>query len=197
MQNRNQITGIILSGGQSTRMSKEKGLCLLNDKPMIEHIIEVLQPVCSTILISTNKEEYKYLGYPLVNDKFDRIGPLNGIYSGLEASTTEDNIILSCDIPLVSVELIKYIYGLRAGFEVVVPRIENFYEPLCAYYNRKIINVIEKAIQSKSYKLISLIRSLNYLEVEIHKELSFYHPNLFENINSPIDLRRVENILRK
>ena len=73
MTKNKNITGIILSGGQSSRMNREKGLCLLNGKPMIEHIIDELAPICNDILISTNKEEYAYLGYPLIKDKFDKI----------------------------------------------------------------------------------------------------------------------------
>lgn len=193
----NNITGIVLSGGQSSRMNQEKGLCLLNGKPMIEHIVDALSPICNDILISTNNDKYDYLGYPLVKDKFDKIGPINGIYSGLIASKTKDNLILSCDIPMISTDLILYIYDMRNGFDVAIPRINDFYEPLCAYYNRGILKQIETAINSQSYKLIRLIKSLKYVEVDINSKLEFYHPGLFENINSPADLKRVENKLRK
>ena len=197
MNTKRKLTGIILSGGKSTRMNTEKGLCIFKGKPMIEHIIDVLKPICSEILISANNEQYDYLGYKTIADRYSGIGPISGIYSGLEASQTDNNMILSCDMPLVSVDMIRYIYDNRDDFDIVIPERNNYYEPLCAYYHRRILSNIEIAIQNKSYKLIKLIKSLNYKPLKIDSRHSFFHPMLFENINSPNDLKRAENYLLK
>ena len=197
MVTKRKLTGIILSGGKSTRMNKEKGLCIFNGKPMIEHILDALKPICNQILISANNEQYDYLGYKTITDKYSGIGPISGIYSGLEASQSDNNIILSCDMPLVSVGLIRYIYDNRDDFDIVIPERNDFLEPLCAYYHRRILSNIEIAIQNKSFKLIKLIKSLNYKPLKIDPGHSFFHPMLFENINSPNDLKRAENNLLK
>ena len=66
-----ELTGIILSGGQSSRMGKEKGLCLLNGKPLIEYSFDLLKKFCDSIIISSNSKDYEYLGCQIINDERD------------------------------------------------------------------------------------------------------------------------------
>lgn len=176
-------------------MGKDKGFCDLKSKPLISYSIDVLTLICSQIIIGANKNEYNHLGYPVINDEIKNIGPLGGIYSCLKSSKTDDNIILSCDMPLITAELIEYILSVKSGYEVVVPVFQNFPEPLCAYYNKAIVPDLLKAIESKKYKIQDVVKKLKTKFLKIDSRLSFYHDNLFANINSPQDLLEIQNHL--
>ncbi len=176
-------------------MGKDKGFCELKAKPLVAYSIDVLSPVCNQIVIGANDEIYNNLGYPVVTDEIKDIGPIGGIYSCLKSSDTEDNIILSCDMPLVSAELIEYILFAKAGYDVVIPVFKGFSEPLCAYYNKSILTDLLKAIEEKKYKIQDVVKSLKTKFLEIDSGLSFYHDNIFANINSQQDLLEIQNHL--
>ena len=97
----------ILCGGKSSQMQSEKGLVLFKDKPFIEHIIKAILPITTNIQLVTNGNDYDYLEYKKISDIEIDKGPLGGIYTALYYSDTEFNMILSCDIPLISTELLQ------------------------------------------------------------------------------------------
>lgn len=177
-------------------MGKEKGFCELDQKPLIAYSIDVFSSVCSQIMIGANNDEYYQLGYPVVNDEIKNIGPLGGIYSCLKSSKTNDNIILSCDMPLIPAELVEYILSAKAGYDLVVPIFKGLPEPLCAYYNKSIVPDLFEAIKGKRYKIQNVVKSLKTKFLQIDSGLSFYHENLFANINSPQELVKIETFLK-
>ena len=95
----------ILCGGKSSRMQSEKGLVLYQNKTFIEHIIEAVLQISKTVQLITNGSDYDYLPYRKIKDIIIDKGPIGGIYSALVNSETEMNLILSCDIPLISTKM--------------------------------------------------------------------------------------------
>lgn len=190
-----KLTGIILSGGKSSRIGQEKGASILNGKPLIEYPVSVLSQICEHIIISANTGDYDYLGNPVITDEVTGVGPIGGIYSCLKASNTDDNIILSCDMPLIPSILLQYIFSEKVGYDAVVPIFNKFPEPLCAYYNKSIVNELAKSIQDQNYKLQEFFKRINVKFLKIDSSLHFYNDNLFTNINSQEDLIKVESLL--
>lgn len=195
MNNFDGLNGIILCGGKSSRMGKEKGLCQLDGKPMISYAIDLCQKFCKSIVIGSNNPIYQSFGYPVIKDEVEGIGPLGGIYSCLKSSPSNDNFIFSCDMPMVSAELINYILSERKGYEVVIPVFKDFPEPLCAYYNKSIVPYLVEAIEEKTYKIQDVIKNLNTKYLEIDFSLGFYNDDLFANINCHQDLLNIEKDL--
>ncbi len=190
-----ELTGIILSGGKSSRMGHEKGTTLLNGKPLIEYAVNILSQICERVIISANTSGYDYLGCSVIEDEIQGIGPIGGIYSCLKASNTGDNIVLSCDMPFIPAILIQYVFSEKAGHDAVIPTFNNFHEPLCAYYSKSIVGELEKSIHKKNYKLQELFNRINTKFLRIDSSLHFYNENLFANINSQEDLMRIEPLL--
>ena len=191
MISKEKITGIILAGGKSIRMGKDKGTCSFNNKPLVEYAIEALKPFCGEILISANNiESYEKYAFKVVPDQISSIGPLGGIYTCLQKSGNKHNIILSCDTPFITSELIRYIIeNIDADNEVVAPLHQhNFIEPLCAYYSKNLIPEIHECIENKDYKLLRLLKSVKMKTLEIDSRLKFFTPKLFNNLNTPEDL---------
>ena len=193
-----KITGIILAGGKSSRMGRDKGWIEVNNKPLINYAIEALKPYCDQILISSNSKKYKSLGYPVYEDKIKNCGPLGGIYSSLLHSSTHKNMVLSCDMPLISTELIKYVLDKCIEGKLSLPiHGANFMEPLCAVYPLEAIPHLEKFIKEGKLKLIDLVNSITTKQIMIDPSNYFYHPDLFLNINIPGDLERASSLLQK
>ena len=189
------ITGIILSGGKSSRMGREKGLSVLKNKPLIEYSVQVLKQVCDKIIISTNTGHYNYLRFPVIKDEITSIGPIGGLYSCLKASETEDNFVLSCDMPLISVELINYIIQNKKNYQAVIPIFGKYAEPLCAYYRKDAESILNNFIERKDYKIQNVIKKLKYKFLKIDNSLEFYHQKLFANVNTHDDLVEIEEFL--
>jgi molybdopterin-guanine dinucleotide biosynthesis protein A len=190
------VTGIILAGGKSRRMGKDKGFCLLNGQPMIRFAINVLENVCNLILLGTSDPDYQSFGLPVVKDEISGIGPIGGIYSCLKASQTQDNFILSCDMPLVTEELIRFILRCKTDYDVVIPLNNGLPEPMCAYYSKDIVPVMHKYIQKGIYKIQDVVRAVNTLYLEIPPETNFFSKTMFYNINAPNDLLNAEKHLK-
>ena len=120
MMDKQNTTGIILAGGKSIRMGSDKGFILYNDATFMSHVIAALQPFVSEIIIVSNHSEYDIFKLKRVKDKFEDAGPLAGLYSGLANSETENNLVLSCDVPLINNEILKVLVeGYDSEVDVV------------------------------------------------------------------------------
>ncbi len=193
-----EITGIVLAGGRSSRMGKDKGLCMFRDKPLVAYAIEILKPLCGTLMISANHypEKYAAFGLPVVPDEISGIGPMGGIYTCLKRSKTRHNLVLSCDTPFVSGEVFRLLLR-EAGknYQVVCPAHETFLiEPLSAYYNTNILGELEKAIAQNEFKMMRFFQRIRFRSVPVDRQLSFFHEYLFLNLNTPEDMEKAEGM---
>lgn len=187
MLNKNEITGIVLSGGKSSRLGTEKGLALYGGKPLVSYSIEALRPLCGVILLSANSEldSYREYGLEIVQDKVTGIGPMGGLLACLKQSKTQHNLVLSCDIPFVETELLSYLLSQLENDQVVVPtHNEGKIEPLCGYYNTNAISKLEESVYSGNYKMIDFFKTIKLKTVLIERSLAFFNEQLFYNINT-------------
>jgi molybdopterin-guanine dinucleotide biosynthesis protein A len=185
-------TGIILAGGQSSRMGREKGLIRWHGKTLVENAVDVLSPLCDRILISANKNHYDFLGYQVVNDLFPACGPMGGIFSALSASDTMDNLVIPTDTPFVTTEMYRYLILQLGTYDAVVPvDHDSFFQPLCAIYTRTILPAMEAQINHHMLGFSPLFRQIHLKAVPFQTTLDFYHTNFFYNINSPADLEAI------
>jgi molybdopterin-guanine dinucleotide biosynthesis protein A len=149
---------VILAGGQSRRMQREKSLLPLDGRAMIESIIAQIAPHFAAIIISAAaKNKFAYLGLPTVEDERPGEGPLLAILSALRFSPHAVNFILACDIPFIHVPFMKKLLSLADGHDIVVPRYrDGKYEPLFAVYQRRIIPAVEAQVAGGDRKIASL-----------------------------------------
>ena len=187
-----EITGIILAGGKSSRMGTDKSLLVWENKTLIEHAVDMLKPICSKVIISANNQVYSFTGCEIWPDERQDQAPIIGIYSCLKRSETNMNFILSCDMPLIGTELIRYLVGSCGDLPLLVAVHEDgLIEPLCGVYNKNIIPDMEKCIQSSNLSLNQFIQDFAPHYLKIGKELPFYKTNMFANINTPDDLEKL------
>ncbi len=186
------VTGIILAGGKSSRLGEEKGLALFNGRPLVEHAINIVKPLCGKLVISANdyQQEYAKYGFEVVEDQIKDIGPMGGLYTCLKQSKTRYNIVLSCDTPFVNAGLFEYLLDVIENFQAVIPVHDNgLIEPLCAVYATNTIWSLQLTIEKRNYKLMDFLNEINHKKVEMHNNLPFYSEELFVNINTKSDLK--------
>ena len=152
------VSAVILAGGQSRRMQREKSLLPVNGRALIETIIAQIAPHVDEILIScAARDTFAFLDLPTIEDELPGQGPLAAILSGLRASRHAVNFVLACDIPVVHIPFMRKILSLATAHDIVVPRYrDGKFEPLFAAYNRRIIPMIEKQISDGDRKISSL-----------------------------------------
>ncbi|MEP6802874.1 MAG: molybdenum cofactor guanylyltransferase [Flavobacterium sp.] len=179
------LTVFILCGGKSSRMQSEKGLVLFQNKPFIEHIIQAILPITNEIKLITNNKEYDYLSYQKIPDIITDKGPLGGIYTALTNSETEFNLILSCDIPLISTELLSELISKHnKEAEITVFASESRMHPLIGIYSKKVLAVIKSAIDNDDLKMMNLIVKVPHQIITIDESENFH----LTNINSVDEL---------
>jgi molybdenum cofactor guanylyltransferase len=182
----NFITGIILAGGKSSRMGYDKGLAETKKGKLIDIAVSVLKQLTDEIIIVANTNSYDYLGLPVYEDLVKDCGPLGGIYTGLFYSKSQDNIIVACDMPFISLQLLTTILKNKQHKQIVVPAINNKIEPLCGYYNGEIKNILKVHIDAKNLAVHTVIEGFDHLIIP------FDDLTNFTNINTPEDLQKIK-----
>lgn len=177
------ITGIVLAGGKSTRMGTDKGLIRLNGKPMVQHVLDPLARVCHRILVVSGNPMYGMFGFELVKDETPEFGPVMGILSGLRQSKTERNLILSCDAPFITLNLLKQLVLLSDDADVVAASSDKGIHPLIAVYKRSCIPVFEQAVADGEHRLRTVLEQLKVEELKVEND------ELVRNMNTQADLR--------
>ncbi len=178
-----KVTGIVLAGGQSRRMGVDKALVELNGKTLMEHSISILQELTPAIIISSGNPQVHFFGFPVIEDVYPHIGPVAGLYSALNASLSEHNIVLPCDTPHVGVSLYEKLLESEGSFDAVVAGTpDGLIEPLIGYYHRSVKYILEEQIQQGDYKLQNALQRMN-TKVEL-----FADKHRFLNINTRSDL---------
>ncbi len=190
--NESPVTGIILAGGKSSRMGYDKGLAEIDGRKIIERVYGVLKQVADQVIIISNNDAYHYMGLPVFGDIYKEKGPLSGIYTGLAHSGTERNLVVACDMPFVSVELLKNILDRSEDYDIVVPTVNNDMEPLCGFYRKEINGKLKELIEQHRLPVHIAVKNFNMLEFTV-TDKEMLDAGVFTNINKPEDLEKITN----
>ena len=189
-----QITGIILSGGLSTRMGSDKALLKVNGKPLLENAINICRQTCTEILISSDNPKHQNFGFQVIPDQYKKSGPLSGIYSCLKSSNTEWNFVLSVDAAFVLPSFIEELKGKTGQFDAIVPVHKNGKEPLISLFNKSALPIMKEHLESANFKMYNLINALDSYFYDSQKWVK-KHPTIFHNLNSPDDIQIVSKYI--
>lgn len=189
------ITGVILAGGKSSRMGTNKSFLKLGNQTIIERISDLMKSIFSEVILITNTpNEYSFLKLTTFEDIYKWKGPLAGIHSALVHSATDKIFVLSCDVPLMSREMIEHIVNYKSEKPIVFCEAAGYHQPLVGVYSKVIMEEIEKFIASFEIHDKSFHHFLKSAKAEIiHPEkLSFYRDEFFFNVNRPEDFEQLK-----
>src|SRR3990170_8856886 len=138
------VSGVILAGGLSTRIGKDKGSLTLGRMPLAQKALETLGAMFEELIYVTN-DPLTAPAWPrikLAKDEIPHLGPLGGILAGLKVSKAPRAFVVGYDMPLILPSLVKLLVGREPGADIVVPRSAGRFEPLHAVYSRNCVPVI-------------------------------------------------------
>ncbi|PLR33691.1 molybdenum cofactor guanylyltransferase MobA [Chimaeribacter californicus] len=188
------ITGVILCGGQATRMGgHDKGLLPFQGKPLYQHVAERLQPQVAHIILSANRnlEQYRQ-AYPTFADTFTGFaGPLAGILTGLQNSETDWAAFVPCDVPFLPDDLIERLWSARQEASVAYAHDGVRAHPTLCLLHRRMIAPLMQFLQQGDRKLMLFFEHAGAQAVYFQN-----HAQAFQNINTPAELQHLSPLDR-
>lgn len=200
------ITGVILAGGRSKRMGTNKALLKINEISIIESIRNMLQSIFEKVILITNTpEDYSFLSIEIFEDIYKWKGPLAGIHSALMHSKTEEIFVISCDIPLMTNEMIEYLVNFKTDKPITIAKADGFTQQLCGIYKKDVLAHSEKLLMEEQNsenpitkkcgcKVLQLVKDCN-AEIIDAELLPFYIKNTYLNMNKVDDYEMLKSIL--
>jgi molybdopterin-guanine dinucleotide biosynthesis protein A len=195
------VEGFILVGGASSRMGADKSGLLLNGKTTVSLISEALRPVTSRVSVVGTSFEAASSGLPGVPDLHERWGPLGGIQAALHACTTGNCIIIACDLPFVTGELLAYLLKIESEAHTdpaaVVPlQSDGRPQPLCAVYKKaSCLAAAEKSIALGEHTPRAMLDKIETRYVDFSELRNLFgSEDFFFNLNRPEDFERAKEI---
>ena len=193
------MTAILLAGGKSSRLGRDKALEKISGKYLIERVIDSLSQLGDDIIVVTaSPNQLSDLNVEKVIDTYPRTGAKVGLCTGINASLSFYSLVVACDLPLLNIDLLRYLLDSASGFDAVIPRIGDKIEPLHAVYSKNCIPILEEQISKGKLKISDLFSEIKvrYVEAEEIERYDPQHLSLF-NINSEADLKRAKTIIEK
>lgn len=204
------LTVLILAGGRSTRMGRDKAWLELAGAPLVEQVATRLLPLAREIIFSANDpgafdELIRRLPLPakVAVDVHGDAGPLAGLHAGLSAATNNLVFAVATDMPFVNRRLVEVMAVACRQADAVVPRVQvpGFAmpqpEPLHALYRKSCLPAIEAALNSGRRRVASFLEDVDvcYLDEDVLRQVD---PELrsFRNVNTPDDWAQAEEELR-
>lgn len=193
------VAAIILCGGRSQRMGRDKALLPVSDEVFLERICRIVTPATGTVIVvAAEDQKVPELGTDVrvVTDLLPDAGPLAGLLTGLQELQRRNpqatQVWLSgCDAPFVSVPVIERLRQLLKDADAVVVEHQQQLQPLAAVYHVRILPVVNRLIESGQRSLQQLLHSIRCVRVDA-ESLRDLDPDLkfLRNINTPEDYQR-------
>lgn len=177
------LFGLVLAGGESVRMGRDKASLDYHGEPQAQRCFRMLGNCCEKVYLSlaANSPRQDWMDeQTILDDSYDRIGPMGGILTALESHSTAGWLVMACDIPLVTVETIQHLCLQRdSESHVTAYRSDDGRaEPLLAIYEAKGVEDMRQRVRSENYRL------RDFIEANLAHMLSPNDPEGLVNVNT-------------
>jgi len=200
-------SAIILAGGYSKRFGQDKGLVLLANKPLVKYVIDKIGNAVEEkiVVVSSKAQAENYskvvsLDVRVLVDISPVQSPLVGALTGFENTRAKYSLLLPCDAPFISKDVVSLLLELCTNKSAVIPRWPNSYiEPLQAVYcTEPALKAAKSALSEGKLNMLSMIEKLRGVRYVSTLVLQQIDPKLmtFFNVNTPMDLKKAEQLLK-
>ena len=201
MKPSSEITGIVLAGGMSSRLGRNKALELVGGRRLILRVLDRLSAVsdCAVAVVNDTRraEELRLPSWvrPVV-DEYPGMGSLGGIYTGLASADTDWGVVVACDMPFLNTGLLTLMLSMRSDSDVVVPVLDGRPEPTHAAYSQVCLPHIRRRLDAEELKITGFFDSVRVKYLD-QPEVEALDPGLlsFFNVNTQEDLNRAHELV--
>ncbi len=183
-----QSSGFVLAGGASRRMGQHKALLPYRGTTLVEHVAKIVAEAAGSVALIGDPGQLGHLGLPVFPDELPSYGPASGIYTALRVSTTEWNIVVACDMPAVTADLLRALLVRAETAERDCVAATGPYgqpEPLCAIYHRRCLPALTRAIRDKQLRMRDFVKEIGAVWVAVDK-------SALANVNTPAEWAEFE-----
>jgi len=180
------VTGVLLAGGKSQRMGRDKALLQVAGKTLFESSLKLLMQFFSRIIIAGNRPDLEQPGIVSIADIYPG-SALGGLHTGLSAAETDWIFVAPCDMPYPDARIIERLLAERSGVDAVVPRTPDGYEPVFALYHKNCLTPMESMLRQSQFRIYDFYLQINirYLDPP---ELPVGWERALLNLNTPEQL---------
>jgi molybdopterin-guanine dinucleotide biosynthesis protein A len=194
MSSNPSVAGFVLAGGRSSRMGVDKARLKVDDQPLLLRTVNLLRAHLDWVAVVGPVGRYEFIQDPVVPDHWPGKGPLAALLTGLEHSSSEWNVFLACDLPLLDGRFIDLLIrsATASQSQAVIPRTRDGWQPLCAAYHRTCAFPIRAALGEGELTVVSVLPRLRVEVInEEHLARAGLGEEIFENLNGPEDWERI------
>jgi molybdopterin-guanine dinucleotide biosynthesis protein A len=195
------VSGIVLAGGMSRRLGRNKAVEPLGGDLLIARVIGRLSQVSEqTVVVVNDRQRASELPLPdsasVVVDAYPGKGSLGGIFTGLSAADTDWGIVVACDMPFLNVDLLKHMLSIRDGLDAVVPVVGGRPEPTHAVYSKVCLPHIRRRLEADDLKIARFFDDVRTRLVP-EEDIDLLDPEhlSFFNVNTQEDLDRAQALV--
>ncbi len=184
-----RASGVILAGGASRRMGRDKALLDLGGRPLIGVVTERVREVANEVIIcADDMARYAPFADRCVPDVYTGVGTLGGLHAGLGAAANELSIVVGCDMPFIRPVVLSWFVAAAPGFDLVILRHPDGLEPLHAVYHKRCLPAIEASIAAGERRADGFHNGLRVRYVS-PDEIAALDPGRcsFRNLNTPAE----------
>jgi molybdopterin-guanine dinucleotide biosynthesis protein A len=181
------LTAFVLAGGKSTRMGSDKAFLPWADGTLLSHALELAAAVTPKVGIVGDPKKFTSFG-AVIEDIYRDRGPLGGIHAALSSTTTDLNLMLAVDLPLIDSRFLQFMIGLTQSTDatVTVPHADGVSQPLCAVYRREFVQLAEQSLQAGRNKIDALFAKVKTRIIEPDEfTRAGFSAAMFRNLNTP------------
>ena len=191
------LTGILLAGGRSRRMGRDKALLELGGETVARRLLRVLRECAEELIIVGNApERFEREDVPVIPDDAPGLGVVGGIATGIRAMRGETGIVIACDMPFLSGDLLRFVAASVGDADGALIESEKGYEPLCAAYRKTLLPTLDRMIAEGDLAAQRIVErgNLRVLDVAELECAGFDRRRLF-NMNTPEDWETARRLL--
>jgi molybdenum cofactor guanylyltransferase len=190
MNDQNNITGILLSGGENSRMGVNKAFLTLEGERLVDRTVRIFKDLFRDVILVTNAPlDYLDLDVQIVTDIYKGKKALGGIYTGLFYASGDHAFVAACDMPFLNRSFIEFMMAQSAGQDIVVPESAKGLQPLHAIYAKKCLPNIKRLLEQDRLKVTGFYKGLKCHSIP-DQILKTFDPDgrMFMNVNTREDL---------
>lgn len=194
------MTGIVLAGGKSRRMGRDKRFLELEGQPLLKRALSVLEALFTEVLVVAAEKgpELSGLGHRVVTDLIPGCAALGGLYTGLSLASRSRVFVVGCDMPFLASAAILKMAELSGRADVAMARLRTGLQPMHAVYSKSCLPHLERMARTGNLKVQDLCHASG-LEVRLiaEEELQEADPQFlsFMNVNTPADLELARKLV--